>query len=134
LPWQVIHGDFGGGNLLFQNNKIVAILDLDMCGQAERLYDLVYTTYFTMVRTTRSRTPLDWPHQRIAEILEAYEYGLGTHLSSAERAAFWPLLFLVPLYWVGEACYLSDPVTACLSQTPALQGCLRSLPLLSTAA
>ncbi|MCL4542057.1 MAG: phosphotransferase [Chloroflexi bacterium] len=131
LPRQLIHGDFGGGNLLFQDNKAVAILDFDMCGSAERLYDLAYTTYFTMVRTTGSVTPLNWPHQGIAEILEAYEDGLRAHLSSVEYAAFWPLLFLVPLYWIGEAGYLTEPVTACLNQASALQGCLQSLPLLS---
>lgn len=49
LPRQAIHGDYGGGNILFRGGEIAAILDFDFLGVRKRVYELAYTT-FRMLR------------------------------------------------------------------------------------
>jgi len=42
LPRQVIHRDLHPGNLLFENNKLTAFIDFDICQINARLFDLCY--------------------------------------------------------------------------------------------
>ena len=42
LPVQIIHGDFGPYNILFQGNKVIAVLDFELSRLDWRITDLVY--------------------------------------------------------------------------------------------
>jgi Ser/Thr protein kinase RdoA (MazF antagonist) len=46
LPHTLVHGDPQPANLLFENNRLVAWLDLDWCGWQARLYDLCFAILF----------------------------------------------------------------------------------------
>ena len=45
LPRSLIHGDYGGENVLLRANKVVAILDFDYMAERERIFDLAYMVY-----------------------------------------------------------------------------------------
>ncbi len=42
LPKQIIHGDYGPYNILFKDNKIIAVLDFELARLDWRITDLVY--------------------------------------------------------------------------------------------
>jgi Ser/Thr protein kinase RdoA (MazF antagonist) len=42
LPTQYIHGDFHGGNILFDGNKVTGFIDLDHLPIGTRIYDISY--------------------------------------------------------------------------------------------
>ncbi len=51
LPYLVIHGDYYGGNLLFQRNRIVGVIDYDKARWAPRAAELAEAViYFSAIR------------------------------------------------------------------------------------
>jgi Ser/Thr protein kinase RdoA (MazF antagonist) len=46
LPDCIVHGDFRAQNLIYKDQQIVAILDLDGVCRAPRIYDLAYAVVF----------------------------------------------------------------------------------------
>lgn len=50
----LIHGDYHGGNLLFRDDKLMAIVDLEFAGDGCYLEDLAYAMSNLCVRTTNS--------------------------------------------------------------------------------
>lgn len=86
LPSQLVHGDFWDNNVLFHDGKVVLILDLDFMGIRPRVDDLALTLYYT--NSTLGTGYLSADRQaRLAKLVDAYDTGLATHLSAAERNA-----------------------------------------------
>lgn len=121
LPRQATHGDFGGGNVLFQGGDIVAILDFDFVGHRERVFDLAYALYWILRRMEPEMSPAshDWPSA--AGLLAAYDEAADQPLEAAEWRALPLEMARVPLYWVAEAGFLDRPVDAVLAASPGVE-------------
>ncbi|MBI2435740.1 MAG: phosphotransferase [Candidatus Hydrogenedentes bacterium] len=103
----LIHGDWHGGNLLFQTGRLVAILDLEFAGAGCYLEDLAYAISNLCVRTTLSEEKLAY---RTNLVLDNYQ--LSRSLSYAELVA---LYFAVGVKHVTTVSYqvpLQDGVVA----------------------
>ncbi|MCL4543098.1 MAG: phosphotransferase [Chloroflexi bacterium] len=131
LPCQLIHGDYGGENVLFSRGNVVAVLDWDFCGWAERVYELAYSVYFTMARHEATFNLAQWHWANVCMLVGTYEDASQEPLTTGERQAFWAALCLVPLYWVGEALFLNDPIRAVGAQEDKVRGLAASLGVLS---
>jgi homoserine kinase type II len=109
LPVQPIHGDYGGGNVLFRRGRGVAVVDFDFLAIRERVYDLAYCLYWMLLRLAGTELPADLPWEATRGMLDAYDAAAQHRLSRLERQAIPYEIARVPLYWVGEAQYLPDP-------------------------
>lgn len=58
LPKAIIHGDFHGGNIIFQENKLKAIIDYDTVEISARITDMIYA-WFSMCRAKKDRYKID---------------------------------------------------------------------------
>lgn len=81
----LIHGDWHGGNLLFQGEKLAAIIDLEFAGDGCFLEDLAYAVSNLCVRTSVGRAKLDG---RTDLLLEHYQR-LRTLAPAEERALYY---------------------------------------------
>ncbi len=95
----LIHGDWHSGNLIFQGEKLAAIIDLEFAGDGCYLEDLSYAISNLCVRTATEEEKLE---QR-TEILLAYYQRYRT-LSPAEERA---LYYAVGIKHVATVCYQS---------------------------
>ncbi len=109
LPQQVIHGDYGTGNLLFRDEQVVAILDFDFLAMRERIFELAYTLYwmFRRIESTLPPDKLSWP--LVNTMLKSYNDHSIQPLTSAEVQALPLEMARVPLYWLAEAHILPNP-------------------------
>lgn len=80
----LIHGDWHGGNLLFQGNKLAAILDLEFAGDGCYLEDLSYAISNLCIRTTTEKDRLK---RRTNVMLDNYQH--HRRLSYAELVALY---------------------------------------------
>jgi len=80
----LIHGDWHVGNLLFQGERLVGILDLEFAGAGCYLEDLAYAISNLCVRTTIAEEKLQY---RTNLFLDAYQKARG--LSYAEVVALY---------------------------------------------
>lgn len=75
----LIHGDWHGGNLIFQENKLVAIVDLEFAGDGCFLEDLAYGVSNLCIRTSvdperlRARTDMLLTYYQRHRSLSLYE-------------------------------------------------------------
>ncbi|HEO71431.1 MAG TPA: hypothetical protein ENN80_09215, partial [Candidatus Hydrogenedentes bacterium] len=93
----LIHGDWHGGNLLFKDGKLVAVLDLEFAGEGCFLEDLSYAISNLCVRTTDDPELLT---KRSNQFLDNYQ--LCRTLSYAEEVA---LYYAVGVKHVTTVCY-----------------------------
>lgn len=121
LPRQPIHGDYGGGNLLFADGRPAAILDFDLLGVRERVYEVAYSLYWMLVRLAGDDPPdrPDWAGVR--EMLASYNAATARPLGAAETRSLPLVMARVPLYWVAEACWLPDPARAVAAMAPTVR-------------
>ncbi len=80
LPACVIHGDYRAQNLLFRDDRIVAVLDLDGARPSQRLFDPAYAAAF--FQAVVAPDPLEADELRV--FLQAYDGEAG--LTDGERA------------------------------------------------
>ena len=66
----LIHGDWHGGNLLFKNNHLAAVIDLEFAGDGCYLEDMSYAISNLCVRTTNRPERL---HKRVNILLDNYQ-------------------------------------------------------------
>ncbi len=80
----IIHGDWHGGNLLFVNEELKGIIDMEFAGDGCYLEDIAYAVSNLCIRTTANPQKMAY---RTELLLDAYE----THrtLSYAERVALY---------------------------------------------
>jgi len=86
LPRQLVHGDFWDNNVLFRDERIVLVADLDFMGERPRIDDLALTLYYTNSTFADGR---DNPTRRsqLRTLVDAYDRRLGVPLTNRERAA-----------------------------------------------
>jgi len=73
LPRQVIHGDWHPGNMIFRDDKIVAVVDYDSCREAERAVDVANgLLHFSLLA---GRHPNEWPDHADEDRLAAFAAG-----------------------------------------------------------
>lgn len=97
LETGLIHGDWHGGNLIFQGNRLAAIIDLEFAGDGCYLEDLSYALSNLCVRTTTDSQKL---HNRV-DLLLAYYQKYRTLAPLEERAMY----YAVGIKHVATVCY-----------------------------
>lgn len=100
LPRQLVHGDFWDNNVLFRDDAIVAILDLDFMGERARIDDVALTLYYTNSTLGPGYGSSERRHV-LAQLLNAYDDGLEHKLTAAERTAVPFALARTVLCFVG---------------------------------
>jgi homoserine kinase type II len=104
LRRQLVHGDFWDNNVRFQHRQVALVTDFDFAGERPRTDDLALTLYYTSVDITDiTRDPA-----RLADLVGAYETGLGTRLSPHERAAIPLAMARQPLWSIAVWVALLD--------------------------
>lgn len=107
LPRQLVHGDFWDNNVLFRDDRIVMVADLDFMGERLRIDDLALTLYYTNSTFHDDQVSND-RIRRLRALVDAYDHGLDEHLLTAERAALplalarAPLCFIAIIAWVDS--------------------------------
>ncbi|HEY0069195.1 MAG TPA: phosphotransferase [Chloroflexia bacterium] len=100
LPRQLVHGDYWDNNVLFRDNQIVLVADLDFMGERARIDDLALTLYYT--NSTFSDDPTsDDRIRRLRALVDAYDTGLDEPLTRNERAALPLALARTPLAFIA---------------------------------
>lgn len=117
LPRQLVHGDYGVGNLLWQDHQVVAIGDFDFLAFHERIFDIAYPLYWMCARLDPVMDPQGWAWDQVAAMISHYNTSSHQPLVSEERRAIPLEMARVPLYWIAEAGFLEDPTDAVLSYT-----------------
>ena len=77
---QLVHGDFWDDNVRFRRRQVALVTDFDFLGGRPRTDDLALTLYHTSIDIADVTSD---PVQ-LAELVGAYEAGLGTRLSQDE--------------------------------------------------
>lgn len=100
LPRQLVHGDFWDNNVLYRDEEMVLIHDFDHMGERARVDDVGLTLYFM---NSEAGTDIDDGRRPLLlrRLLDAYDSGLETQLTAAERAALPLALARQPLWSVG---------------------------------
>jgi len=80
----LIHGDWHGGNLLFRENQLVAVLDLEFAGDGCYLEDLAYAMSNLCIRTSKDPEPLTARANVLLDYYKCYR-----SLSFLEEAALY---------------------------------------------
>lgn len=80
----LIHGDWHGANLMFQGDKLTAIIDLEFAGLGCYLEDIAYGVSNLCIRTTDSEEKM---HMRTNMLLDYYQF--SRTLSYAELVALY---------------------------------------------
>jgi Ser/Thr protein kinase RdoA (MazF antagonist) len=84
LETGLIHGDWHSGNLIFRDDRLVAIVDLEFAGDGSYLEDLAYATSNLCIRTTVKEDRLN---KRVNILLDNYQRYRS--LSFREEAALY---------------------------------------------
>ena len=121
LPKQLVHGDYGGANVVFNNEHIVAVLDFDLVDIHERVFDLAYSLYFAMGSLEYDKPLPERPWHRVTQVVEAYNQSTENPLSAMEWEALPIEMARVPLYWVAEAGFTPNPVGSLLDEADGIQ-------------
>ena len=93
----LIHGDWHSGNLIFQKERLMAIIDLEFAGDGCYLEDLAYALSNLCVRTCTEEDKLE---QRVDILLDHYQRYRS--LSPSEEKA---LYYAVGIKHVVTVCY-----------------------------
>jgi homoserine kinase type II len=108
VPRQLTHGDYWDNNVFFCNGAVAFVGDFDFLGERARIDDLALTLYYAHVTFSDDDAP-----QRLRDLVDAYERGLGDPLSRAERAALPLAIARQPLWSIGGwVALLDDEVCA----------------------
>lgn len=128
LPRQLVHGDFGFGNVLVRGDRVVAVLDFDFMAGRPRVFDLAYALYHALTRMrpldqtgVLSDEELHWLAGRVAS------YDAVTHLplTGAELKALPLEMAMVSLFQAVEAGHIADDAERVIGQTLSIN---RHLP------
>ncbi len=97
LPHQLVHGDFWDNNVLFRNEKLVVVLDLDFMGERARIDDLALTLYYTNSMLGGDYLS-DERIRKLSRLAELYDSGQDEPLTATERAALPLAIARTPLF------------------------------------
>ncbi|MEM8530136.1 MAG: phosphotransferase [Chloroflexota bacterium] len=108
LPRQLIHGDYGLGNIAFREGNIIGLLDFDFVARRERVFELAYTTFWMIYRLQLERSVHTmWDH--VEQFVTHYEQTSSVPLTDEEWMSLPVEMVRVPLYWLAEVAFLSNP-------------------------
>jgi len=111
LPRQLVHGDFWDNNVLFRDERVVLVADLDFMGERARIDDLALTLYFA--DASFGHDDADGRRLvRLRRLVEAYASGLDHPLTTLERAALPWAMARQPLWGIGGWVASLDDVPA----------------------
>jgi homoserine kinase type II len=100
LPRQLVHGDYWDNNVLFRGERIVLVTDLDFMGERARIDDLALTLYYT--NSTFADDQISEQRRRqLRALVDAYDTGLDSALTPAERVALPVALARTPLAFIA---------------------------------
>lgn len=95
-PRQVIHADWHPGNLVFQERRVLAVLDFDTARRVPRVIDVANgALQFSVTRTglDPSAWPVELDRERLVSFMSSYDHHDGCVLSRAElRALPWLMI------------------------------------------
>ncbi len=111
VPSQLVHGDFWDNNVLFAGDQLVLVADFDFMGVRPRIDDLALTLYYANSEFAGDRLSDDRIRQ-LSSLVKAYDRGLATPLSEAEKYALPLALARQPLWAAGKWLALLDSVAA----------------------
>jgi Ser/Thr protein kinase RdoA (MazF antagonist) len=100
LPRQLVHGDFWDTNVLYRRDDIVLIHDFDHMGERARIEDVALTLYY-MSSEPAADLETDRRMRLLGRLVAAYDSGLETRLTAAEKAALPLALARQPLWSIG---------------------------------
>ena len=113
---QPIHGDFGGDNLLFDDNRVVALLNFDFLAIRERAFEIDYCLYWMLLRLEGRKLAEGYSWNRVGQMLGRYNSTSSRLLTSDEIRSIPIEMARVPLYWIAEANFTEDPIRSLLGQ------------------
>ena len=119
MPHQVVHGDYGIGNLLMHRSRVVGLVDLEFLAVHERVFDLAYISFWMMQRVEAGVPYVDRSWSCVREMIAKYDSASAAPLTDEEWRVLPVEMARVPLHWVGEASYLpnaTEAVARCAEQ------------------
>jgi Ser/Thr protein kinase RdoA (MazF antagonist) len=130
---QVVHGDFWDNNVLFQGDRLVAVIDFDFMAARPRIDDLALSAYFVLLEPP-IRLPSADDRRTIAAMVRAYDHGTGHPLSPGERAALPLAIARQPAWSIGRHVVELDDerarahARAAMAELPVAEAVLADLP------
>ncbi len=120
LIQQPIHGDYGGDNLLFDDDRVVALLDFDFLAIRERAFEIAYCLYWMLLRLEGRKPAECYSWNRVGQMLGCYNSTSSRPLTSDEIRSIPIEMARVPLYWIAEANFTEDPFRSLLGQAESI--------------
>jgi homoserine kinase type II len=111
LPRSLVHGDYGGDNVLLRGAQVVAILDFDFLAERERIFDLAYSLYWALHYFCPPHSTALPPAACLtdaAALLRRYQQHTAMPLTTPELPALPYEMARIPLFFLAEAGYLTD--------------------------
>jgi Ser/Thr protein kinase RdoA (MazF antagonist) len=123
LPRQLVHGDYGHGNVRFSGDTPSMIVDFDFLDTGERivdLADLAFGPHWMAPFGQLDRPPADRDWDAVARLIRQYDAASEEPLSDDEIAALPVAMAMVPLTWVAASWLQTDAVAAVNLVAPEL--------------
>src|SRR5262249_23917479 len=98
---QLVHGDWWGNNVLFQDDRLAAVLDFDFMADRARIDDWALTAYFFLLEPGKGR-PGRSDRAQLRRFVADYDAAAAVPLSAAERAALPLAMARQPAWSVGR--------------------------------
>lgn len=123
LPRQLVHGDYGHGNVRFTGDTPSMVVDFDFLDVRERivdLADLAFGPHWMAPFGQIDRPPADRDWAAVASLIRQYDAASDEPLSDDEIAALPVAMAMVPLTWVAASWLQTDAVAAVNLVAPEL--------------
>lgn len=123
LPRQLVHGDYGHGNVRFTGDTPSMIVDFDFLDTGERiadLADLAFGPHWMAPFGQLDRPPADRDWDAVASLIRQYDAASDEPLSDDEIAALPVAMAMVPLTWIAASWLQTDAVSAVNIVAPEL--------------
>ncbi len=98
---QIVHGDFWDNNVLFDGDRLAAVIDFDFMAERPRVDDLALTAYFWFLQPGKS-PPGAAGAGELRSFVDAYQAAAEIPLSEAERCALPLAIARQPAWSVGR--------------------------------
>ncbi|SDT18600.1 phosphotransferase enzyme family protein [Microlunatus soli] len=131
---QLVHGDFWDNNVLFADDQLAAVIDVDFMAERWRIDDLALTIWFFLLEPGRG-LPDAGDRRMVRELLDRYDAATTEPLSRAERLALPLAVARQPAWsagrWIRD---LDDDgarkhAVAAVGELPVAQAVLQDLEL-----
>lgn len=99
LPRQVIHRDFHGGNLIFQDERLVGYIDFDLSQINARLFDVCYLCTAALVGVFNEPEKRDKWFHFLQAVIKGYES--QTSLTSEEHQSVKYMMIAIELIMIA---------------------------------